>query len=468
MILNIKNERQSDQSPKKARLSELNKDNLVENHDGLKSLSSAVEKNCSNWLRFILCKKIRSWILGCSNDESHSTIETHSLIDQSRYDSLYTSLKSLYGAELEASWTENTDPKKFIYEDIAIATYLMVLWELERKETGSPKKQTFVDLGCGNGLLVYLLTQEGHQGYGVDLRRRKIWDKFPITTDLRETTIVPSDENTYPTIDWIIGNHSDELSPWIPVMAARSSYKTRYFLLPCCAYNFNGSKFQRQGKKSQYLSFIDYLLTISEKCGFASTKLDRLKIPSTKRICLVGTGRNFEPEDFFTQCDNIQNFINSSGFSGSEGTSQNWSETFKPRDKVEVVRNCSKVDKGLCEAIIKKIFDRLLEKENFVFDGWNCGGEMKIPEAVDLISADDLKLLKAECGGLQTLLKNKHQVFHIYGGSIRIRTPKKLSERVFQEKSLKRNVVKSCPCYFYSNHPQSCPLNDVDCSYAHK
>ena len=34
-------------------------------------------------------------------------------------------------------------------------------------------------------------------------------------------TITPSTESVYPESDWLIGNHSDELTPWIPVMAAR-------------------------------------------------------------------------------------------------------------------------------------------------------------------------------------------------------------------------------------------------------
>jgi tRNASer (uridine44-2'-O)-methyltransferase len=35
------------------------------------------------------------------------------------------------------------------------------MWEADRKEKGLTKKQSFVDLGCGNGLLVYILTAEG-------------------------------------------------------------------------------------------------------------------------------------------------------------------------------------------------------------------------------------------------------------------------------------------------------------------
>ncbi|CAG8789669.1 10860_t:CDS:1, partial [Racocetra fulgida] len=37
---------------------------------------------------------------------------------------------------------------------------------------------SFVDLGCGNGLLTFLLTSEGHEGMGIDVRKRKIWDVF--------------------------------------------------------------------------------------------------------------------------------------------------------------------------------------------------------------------------------------------------------------------------------------------------
>jgi len=50
-----------------------------------------------------------------------------------------------------------------IFQDLAIASYLVSLWEDEES-----KPKSFIDLGCGNGLLVYILTQEGFQG-GVGL-----------------------------------------------------------------------------------------------------------------------------------------------------------------------------------------------------------------------------------------------------------------------------------------------------------
>ena len=435
-----------------------------------KKLTLNVESQASeesiNWLKFVLFKKLQNWMESCENEDSEERIESHQLINSEVYNEKYAELKEKHGKKLEENWNESTDPKKFIYEDIAIASYLIVLWNQEAQETGT--KQSFVDLGCGNGLLVYILTQEGHRGYGIDLRKRKIWDQFPAKVDLREMAIVPSDENLFSDVDWIIGNHSDELSPWIPVISARSSFSSKYFLLPCCAFEFSGAKYQRKGSKSQYLSFVDYLLTVSNACGFADTRMDRLKIPSTKRICLIGSARNYNESQFKLVCQEIQAFINDSNT--QDGSSEKWSVTFKPREKVETVKNCSKVDKNLCDSIVKMIFERLLTKKETYCDnypGWNCGGEMTIPEAVQLVSQENLKKLKTECGGLQTLLRNKHQVFHVHSGSVRIRIPKKLQEKKFSDKSMRRNVIKTSPCYFFHNHKSSCPLDNNDCSFIH-
>lgn len=68
-----------------------------------------------------------------------------------------------------------------MYEDVAIATYLLLLWEEDVTNT----KKSFVDLGCGNGLLVYILTKEGHIGLGIDVRKRKIWDMYPSNVILK-------------------------------------------------------------------------------------------------------------------------------------------------------------------------------------------------------------------------------------------------------------------------------------------
>ena len=39
--------------------------------------------------------------------------------------------------------------------------FVQVLWDEERQMKELTDKQSFIDLGCGNGLLVYILTAEG-------------------------------------------------------------------------------------------------------------------------------------------------------------------------------------------------------------------------------------------------------------------------------------------------------------------
>lgn len=51
--------------------------------------------------------------------------------------------------------------------------------------------QTFVDLGCGNGLLVYILVKEGHKGLGIDIRRRQIWNMYSKDVKLEVMQFIP-------------------------------------------------------------------------------------------------------------------------------------------------------------------------------------------------------------------------------------------------------------------------------------
>lgn len=46
-------------------------------------------------------------------------------------------------------------------------------------------KLHFVDMGCGNGLLVHILNSEGYHGIGLDVRSRKMWKKYPKSTVLK-------------------------------------------------------------------------------------------------------------------------------------------------------------------------------------------------------------------------------------------------------------------------------------------
>ncbi|GLV32377.1 uncharacterized protein CBL_00914 [Carabus blaptoides fortunei] len=175
------------------------------------------EEKASAWLADILFPKLLAW----TEIRDTPVQKSLALIAVDKYCQLYQDLKLKYGENIVKNWPENTDPLKFVYEDVAIATYLLLLWQ-----RNSPRKQRFVDLGCGNGLLVHILSQEGHIGYGVDVRARKIWSMYPDTTVLKIQTIIPSSECLFPETDWLIGNHSDELTPWIPLRAGWKEIST--------------------------------------------------------------------------------------------------------------------------------------------------------------------------------------------------------------------------------------------------
>lgn len=217
----------------------------------------------------------------------------------------------------------------------------------------------------------------------------------------QEKAITPSESFLFPGTDWLIGNHSDELTPWIPVIAARrvisrhnltqqlkcqlispignnimgrgrmceyvcarvcqfivcifwgdhlmamlslsrllffslmwlqmiissllfpvcwfqehkrsfitntfivfcphcrSSYSCRYFVLPCCFFDFYGKYQRRQCKKSQYKEYIDFITEVSQVSGF-NTEEDCLRIPSTKRVGLPHSSCVWLPTVHFT------------------------------------------------------------------------------------------------------------------------------------------------------------------------
>ncbi|KAI8783029.1 tRNA (uracil-O(2)-)-methyltransferase [Biomphalaria glabrata] len=259
----------------------------------------------SIWLQSVLLDKLVIW--SHINDISIS-LRSLKLVSIDAYKDTYIRLKNTYGRDLVKNWTERTDPKKFVYEDVAIAAYLLLIWEDERKKKNLTKKQSFVDLGCGNGLLVYILTKEGYRGLGIDLRKRNIWDTFGTDIDLRVETISPSADHLYPDFDWLIGNHSDELTPWIPVIAARSSYECSFFVIPCCHHDFVGKFGVSEKGKSRYESYLDYVKEIISHCGFVPES-DSLRIPSTKRICFIGRTRTYTKENEASKDIERQAFI---------------------------------------------------------------------------------------------------------------------------------------------------------------
>ncbi|KAG6448326.1 hypothetical protein O3G_MSEX005446 [Manduca sexta] len=425
-----------------------------------------------SWLINTVIPQFIKWSNETQKDIGNHSIcnESLALVSKSRYYQKYNELKLKYGKEMVKIWPECTDPSKFVYEDVAIATYLLLLWEDE--QGSETKKQTFVDFGCGNGLLVYILTKEGHNGLGIDIRKRQIWDMYPSGIKLEERLITPSELSLHAEADWIIGNHSDELTPWIPVIASKSSYKCNFFVLPCCAFNFDGTKYQRKNSnKTQYTEYLEYIKQLSEECGF-KTYIDRLKIPSTKRICIVSKGRTYKIDEYQDYCEKIQNIITQDSTPCPEENNSLWVQGFKPRETVERVRNCTQIDKNLIDSIVSIITNYLLQECCLEPDGkWSIGKVVDIHVLVQLIPPEQLKLLKSECGGLQTLMKNNHHIFQVQQGKVQLRYPKSIDEVSTNSKKNLNKVYKiklqEKPCWFYNNHPQGCPLKDDKCSFLH-
>jgi tRNASer (uridine44-2'-O)-methyltransferase len=275
-------------------------------------------------------------------------------------------------------------------------------------------------------------------------------------------TIRPSESALFPEYDWIIGNHSDELTPWIPVIAARSSYHCNFFLLPCCAYEFNGNKFLRRDcSVSQYEDYMNYLFNLCEVSGFR-VKRDKLRIPSTKRTCFVSFGRVYNEEDSSAYDEKISTFIKSQDVDNSRSNHNNeWVNDFKPRENKESVRNCTQLNSKLIGSIINLVTTTLLENRNTEnLAEWYSGKEIHICDLVNRIPKCDLQELKKEHGGLKTLLKNHHFIFKIENDMVKFRKPSPRSKD-FKHRKLK-------PCWFYNNHPDSCPLENELCSFIHQ
>lgn len=175
----------------------------------------------------------------------------------------YSRLKALYASDLITHWVEKTDPLKHVFEDLAIASFLIELW---RKMFGGDLSAFagFVDIACGNGVLVYVLIMEGFRGWGFDARVRRTWSTFPdsITAHLYEKACIPRPflevlrkeeipfpeglsihDGTFEEGTFIISNHADELTAWTPLLAAFSCPESPlpWLAIPCCSHALSGA-----------------------------------------------------------------------------------------------------------------------------------------------------------------------------------------------------------------------------------
>ncbi|PWY97550.1 DUF1613-domain-containing protein [Testicularia cyperi] len=254
------------------------------------------------------------------------------VVPRERFQDLYLLLKSRYTSQLIAGWAESTDPAKHVFEDLGIAAFLIALWEnLYREPSNHTKdgeleggqdekhqtwrrKVKFVDVGCGNGLLVHILAREGFKGVGLDLRQRKSWAAYATHADLREWTFTPAslaspDSLSHDYQDaslwtgaFLIGNHADELTPWIPVLATYWD-AAGFINIPCCYYALEGGKNfplllkSNDGKEvSRNEQYLHYVADLTNRFGW-NVELEALRIPSTKNWCFVGRARSRTSSD---------------------------------------------------------------------------------------------------------------------------------------------------------------------------
>ncbi|SNX84076.1 related to TRM44 - tRNA(Ser) Um(44) 2'-O-methyltransferase [Melanopsichium pennsylvanicum] len=247
------------------------------------------------------------------------------VVPRELYQDLYLELKQKYAAQLIGGWVEATDAKKHVFEEMGIAAFLISLWRLLYQpnssrspsssdeqvaggvgEEGWKVKVKFVDVGCGNGLLTHILSLEGFKGVGLDLRSRKSWPGYAKKgTMLKEWCFDPSSlllesasaatcESDLWTGAWLLGNHADELTPWLPVLATQHS-AAGFINLPCCYFSLDGTKafpllLKRSGEVSRNEQYLAYVSELHSRYGW-QVELEPLRIPSTKNWCFVGKNR---------------------------------------------------------------------------------------------------------------------------------------------------------------------------------
>lgn len=261
---------------------------------------------------------------------------------------------------------------------------------------------------------------------------------------------------------WLIGNHSDELTPWISVIARRMN-ATGFFVIPCCPFDFF-KKYQRRADlpgSSIYQNYIEYACTIGDRFGYRPT-LENLRIPSTKKICVVGLdcSQKFDDGVLESRVKNLMAQLKD----GDEGSCL---AKFVPRSTES--GKSQNIDGVAAKPIVDKIFNLLIK--DWKNDGnqtgtWFTGREdLTFSEIVEGMSSKEKDVLKSKGNGLRTLVKSNRHLFFLNGNVVKLRTPQ--NEDMGNVSQSSRDKIKTRQCYFHCFHPQGCPLPENLCAYKH-
>ncbi|KIO29345.1 hypothetical protein M407DRAFT_21569 [Tulasnella calospora MUT 4182] len=274
------------------------------------------------------------WRIGFGQMSGYQKKVQHDvLVDKNEYQDFYLVMRERFKSVVEA-WNLDTDPLKHVFEDIGIATFLMLLWKQTYPEREAPAVDEpqpwdtwgrppggWIDLGCGNGLLVHILVSMGYtDGFGIDIRTRKTWELFPPETQAHlrvysyDPTVITANSVCPPLLQpgiFIIGNHSDEMTPWLPILAALCP-NASFLSIPCCPWDLDQKfvkprgfhkrpdklpaeeelerKLEARGKGgSTSLSgtYLQWHLHEGIECGF-DVETEVLRIPSSRNWALIG------------------------------------------------------------------------------------------------------------------------------------------------------------------------------------
>jgi len=398
------------------------------------------------WLKENLLPKMNKWFE--SDVKNPSEIGTLTLIDIEEYQREYERLKSQYGKYLTSNWCESTDPQKHVFEDLAIASYLLRFHRENPTFFRQPIK--FVDLGCGNGLLTFILVSEGLQGVGLDMRSRRSWSLFNSSL-YQQTLIDPQSSQFHEFIQsnqfsLLIGNHSDELTPWFPVLSARCQCDV--FLIPCCFYEFSGKKFisKSHPDRTQYEQYLSFIENLTRTLNL-SIQRDKLRIPSTKNFCfLIQHSESIKTFDEI-RADLIKDFQIDIQEENAEPKIE---KREKPRDLFAVKYS-----------IVEQIFKHLLHEHK----------PLTLASAYEILPNHLAEELKSERGGLKSIVLSYRHALHFdpIKKLIDLADPK-LNSISLKEKSLSATKIrlKTKDCFFHLYHPSGCPLTDDQCAFFHR